>query len=400
MVGFLFVVSSGKQDVIVMTSNSAAVRSLLERGVSEGVFCGAQSAWARRGTPVEGVWAGATRAHGQPVGPETLFDVASLTKPIVASAALSLVARDALDLRSDIGSLVPQLRGEASGRATLEQLLAHEAGFVDWAPFFEQVEPELCGTRAGGAAIVELACRLEAAAEPGLEARYSDLGFIVLLAILERATGESLDTVVAREVTDPLGLKSARFRAILRSSPRERSRTDENHRRSSCSARLSPSYAGLHDDEASIAATEDCPWRGRVLVGEVHDDNAWAMGGVAGHAGLFANAGDVARFGSAWLDALDGSDWLPVELASKAVERRPLGRGLGWDLKSVNGSSAGEQMGPRTFGHLGFTGCSLWVDPDAGLSVALLSNRVHPSRDNEAIREFRPAFHDALLSIL
>jgi len=132
----------------------------------------------------------------------------------------------------------------------------------------------------------------------------------------------------------------------------------------------------------------------------VHDDNAWAMGGVAGHAGLFATARDVAGMGAAWLVALEGGEWLPAELASRAIARRPLGRGLGWDLKSEAGSSAGELMGSRTFGHLGFTGCSLWIDPDRGLSVALLTNRVHPSRHGEGIKELRPVFHDALVGAL
>lgn len=132
-------------------------------------------------------------------------------------------------------------------------------------------------------------------------------------------------------------------------------------------------------------------------MGEVHDDNAWSMGGVSGHAGLFATAEDVARLGAAWLKALASGEWISKSLAARAVARRPLGRALGWDLKDPGQSSAGTLMGPDSFGHLGFTGCSLWVDPDAGVSVALNTNRVIFGRDNLKIRDFRPRFHDMLV---
>ena len=395
-----------------MTNPLARVRGLLARGVEAGTFSGAQAAWTRGGTAAEVAWAGATRARdGAPIDRQTLFDIASLTKPFVASATLRLVARGEIDLGVELGQVVTALAGAAPGRATLEQLLAHEAGFTDWVPLFQEIDDDIRGTTAAESRMLELVLEVPPRAEPGIEAVYSDLGFVVLGRILELVTGDRLEEVVAREVTEPLGLTSIHYRsrAILRSpaaaeSEGGRSRTnDEDEHRLSSSARQSPSYGGWHDDETrepSIAATEDCPWRGKVLVGEVHDDNCWAMGGVAGHAGLFATATDVARFGTAWTAALEQGAWLPADLASRAISRRPLGRGLGWDLKSEQGSSAGERMGPRTFGHLGFPGCSLWVDPDRALSVALLSNRVHPTRHNEGIREIRPAFHDALVRAL
>jgi CubicO group peptidase (beta-lactamase class C family) len=357
-----------------MSSALATARDLLESGVSAGTCSAAQAAWARDGEPIECVAVGTTRAvGGEPIAPETLFDIASLTKPFTASAVLRLIARGDLLLSARVRELVPELANASTGGATLEQLLAHEAGFQDWAPLFEQIDPDARGTPEGANQLISLALQVPARAGPGDAAVYSDLGFIALGRAIELATGDGLDSIIAREVTEPLGLPGVHYRSTLRSSRSERGR---------------------------VAATEHCPWRGRVLQGEVHDDNAWTMGGVAAHAGLFGTAADVARFGAAWLEALAGSDWLPADLARRASDRRPLGRGLGWDLKSEEGSLAGSRMGPRTFGHLGFTGCSLWVDPDAELSVALSTNRVHPTRDNEAIRELRPAFHDALVAAL
>lgn len=374
------------QRAMPATESSAAARSVLAKGAAAGAFSAAQAAWVRRDRAIEVACVGTTRIDGGvDVGPETLFDVASLTKAFTASAALRLVARGELELATRVRELVPGLGDAPTGRATLEQLLAHEAGFADWLPLFRELGPDVRGTRAGASQLTDLVLKVPARDEPGRAAVYSDLGFIVLGRAIELATGDELDSVIAREVTEPLGLTSISYRTI----------------------RLRQGFGGTDVVEAppdhsgtDVAATEDCPWRGRVLQGEVHDDNAWAMGGVAGHAGLFATAAAVARLGVAWLEALEGGDWLPPELARLAVSRRPLGRGLGWDLKSEQGSTAGDRMGARSFGHLGFTGCSLWVDPDAAVAVALLTNRVHPTRLNEAIREIRPAFHDALVRAL
>jgi CubicO group peptidase (beta-lactamase class C family) len=159
--------------------------------------------------------------------------------------------------------------------------------------------------------------------------------------------------------------------------------------------------AGTGADPApAFARTEQCPWRGRILDGEVHDDNAWAMGGVAGHAGLFSTARDICTFGAAWLASLDGSGWISRDAAERALTRRPGGRGLGFDAKSPTDSAAGTLCGPRTMGHLGFTGTSIWLDPDRRAVIVLLSNRVHPTRHNEAIRTFRPHFHDVFFGAI
>jgi serine-type D-Ala-D-Ala carboxypeptidase len=152
-------------------------------------------------------------------------------------------------------------------------------------------------------------------------------------------------------------------------------------------------------DEVEVAATEICPWRRRLIMGEVHDENAWAMGGEAGHAGLFGRAHAVDALACCWLRASRGRlREVPAEVLWRFAEKDPVvpgsTRAIGFDTPSPSGSQAGLRFGPRTIGHLGFTGCSVWLDLDGGLCVTLLSNRVHPSRENRAIMTFRPAFHD------
>jgi CubicO group peptidase (beta-lactamase class C family) len=345
------------------------IADFLALGAQKGVYSGAQAAWCigEKG-PAHVVCAGTTQKDSiKKIAPDTLFDIASVTKIFAASAALRMVDRGALPLDAPLKELVPALSGGKQESAVLAELLAHEAGFADWLPLFEQVPKAQRGTATAKEMIIQLALHTEGSAPPGKKTIYSDLGFIVLQHILEETGKSSLEQLLKSEITEPLGLGKIGFNPTL-SVP-----------------------------ATDVAATEDCPWRGRLLAGEVHDDNAWSMGGVSAHAGLFAPASEVAMFGAAWLSARTRGDCISRDLAVKATTPRPLGRGLGWDFKSPTGSSAGRRFGPRSFGHLGFTGCSLWVDPDRNLSVALNTNRVHFGRNNVSIREFRPKFHDLLI---
>jgi CubicO group peptidase (beta-lactamase class C family) len=226
-----------------------------------------------------------------------------------------------------------------------------------------------------------LAERLEAV--PGTRAVYSDPGFLALGFLLEAAGGAPLARLADDLVFGPLGLASTCFLDGLDAASLARA-------------------AGR-----AFAPTEDCPHRGEVNQGAVNDDNAWAMGGAAGHAGVFSTAVEVAALGQAWLDALRGRPSIvPAAAAAELARRDPTPgstRALGWDTPSAAGSSLGTVLGrgPRgAIGHLGFTGTSLWVDVDAEVVVALLTNRVHPTRENERIRAFRPAFHDAVAEAL
>jgi CubicO group peptidase (beta-lactamase class C family) len=351
-------------------------KEILEDGLRGGVFSGAQAAWCSgTGRHVGEVQAGTTRAGGgAPIDGGTLFDVASLTKPFVASAAWRLAERGAIRFEEPLATRRPELGGTPQGGATIAQLLAHEAGFAPWAPLYESIPPERRGASEARASMLAAVAACPPASAPDGVARYSDLGFMALGALLERAAGVGLAEMLAAEVTGPLGLARTRFY---------------------------PTSAADRPPAGRCAETGRCPWRGTALAGEVHDDNARAFGGVTGHAGLFSTAVDVARLGAAWLDALAGtSGWLGRDAAAAAVRRRPSGRALGFDLAAAEGSAAGARMGKRTFGHLGFTGCSLWIDPDAGCAIALLTNRVLMGDDLAPIRAFRPRFQDAVMGAL
>jgi CubicO group peptidase (beta-lactamase class C family) len=217
-------------------------------------------------------------------------------------------------------------------------------------------------------------------AAPGARAVYSDLNFILLDWIIERVTGRPGDAVFSEWLTAALGLESPCFVDLK-----------------------SPATAASARRGRTFAATERCPWRRRTLVGEVHDDNAYAMGGVSGQAGLFGTIGDVAALAEAWLGSFLGrSGPFEPRLVRRFWQRSSLPgstRALGFDTPSPGASQAGSRFGPRTVGHLGFTGTSLWIDPDSDVITVLLTNRVHPTRGNDAIKRFRPVLHERVAEL-
>lgn len=354
-----------------------AVSSLVDRAVEEGVFEAAQVALrASRATH--------DSAHGG-LGPartdrETLFDVSSLTK-VVATTTLvhRLVSDSALSFEDEVGRFFP----EASCReATIRDLLSHRSGLPAWRPLF--------ATARSRDEVVSAALRAPLEGAPGNERRYSDLGFVVLGAILERVTDTRLDALFSEQVAAPLGLGKTAFRPL----PAARAPTD--------GSRLVVAPTGDRRPRRPAPGQEGSYEAGPPVrdAGEVDDDNAWAMGGVAGHAGLFSTAADVARWAEAVHEELAGAG----RLGRAEVLAEMAAQGLGFDRPSEEGSSAGAilgRKGPRgAVGHLGFTGCSVWLDLDRRVSVVLLSNRVHPDRKKENIRAFRPLFHDRVMECL
>lgn len=362
---------NGPQD-----SPGAQIALLLRREVLEaGVARAASAGYQRPGAGPE-LGAVGTLPGGRAVDSSTLFDLASVSKPVVACAAARLAARGRLTLDTPLGRLLPEARGSASEDVPLELLLAHRAGLDTHRPLFAPVLAGRPFRRAEALAIAAGARRPDcrgSAPRDGFPPLYSDLGFALVGAALEAVTGEPLDHVVHEEVAAPLELELGSARMLRR------------RRRS---------FA------LDVAPTEIVRARGGCLRGVVHDENAWALSGhgAAGHAGLFGTARAVLGFGVALLDALAGrSDWLEQGAFAPLVRRRAGGTlRAGFDGKSDSGSSAGALAGPDTFGHLGFTGTSLWCDPGAGTACALLTNRVYPTRDNPRIRAARPAVHDAL----
>jgi len=329
----------------------------------------------------EATWDRAGAHAGKPISTEqggAIFDLASLTKPMVAFA----VARTGLDRARSLGSFLTEAHATPSEDVPLELLLAHRAGLEGHVPLYWPLTQGKKIDRRPALARAASARRADVAGSPprgGFAPLYSDLGYLLAgeaLARAERArdAGEvvELRVVAALELCDELGT----------------ARTLEAR--------------GIGFAER-VVPTEIVGWRGGEVRGRVHDENAWALAGDGGegHAGMFGTAGAVLAFGCAALDAVARRDGpLACGDVHWLVAERPGGTlRAGFDTKSEHGSSAGERAGPRTFGHLGFTGTSLWIDPDADAVVVILTNRVYSTRDNSKIRLARPLAHDALFTM-
>ncbi|HEY4107042.1 MAG TPA: serine hydrolase domain-containing protein [Polyangiaceae bacterium] len=318
----------------------------------------------------------ATRPGGFAANERSFFDLASVTKPIVAATVARLARAGRLSLATPLGELLSEARGTHTGAQSLELLLAHRAGLEAHRPLFAPLLEQRPFERRAALSELLQARRAECRelAPRGYLPVYSDLGYALVGLALEAREKLPLDEIVRREVCEPLGLTLGSARQLRSQVP-------------NFSERCAP--------------TETVPFRGGVVHAIVHDENAWALSGhaLSGHAGLFGDAESVARFGAALLDAVNGRSqaWLRASDLAELVRERDGGSlRAGFDGKSEHGSSAGSLASRRSFGHLGFTGTSLWCDPEADRALVLLSNRVCPSRDNILIRAARPAVHDAL----
>jgi CubicO group peptidase (beta-lactamase class C family) len=358
---------------------AAESERLIASGVAGNVFPGAVSAISFREPNGKLACVVACGGHvlpgGKAVDADTPFDLASLTKPVFAACALRAIARGGISFELRAEQVIADARGTPGGTATLEQLLTHRSGLAAWGGLYLDV-PHDPGTNAARRWIFGEACRRTDDAAQG-KSVYSDLGYIVAGEAVARATGRDLDELLASEVLTPLGI-------------------DDHHL---CYAAALPADR-LGELSRKAAATERDEWRGRLLRGEVHDENCFALGGISGHAGMFGTARGVASFARAYLDASQGrGPLLPKAITDRALAARPGGsHRLGWDGKTGPESAAGRRASKSTFGHLGFTGTSVWCDPERDLVVVLLTNRVCPSRANEKIKGFRPAFYDGVFA--
>lgn len=354
---------------------------LMETAIAERVFPGGALLVKVRGQTAHLSFHGRRSADppGGPVDAHTLFDLASLTK-VLATAPLALlwIQRGRLALDDPVHRVLEGYVGQAREGVTLRMLLNHSSGLPAWRPYYQAVASTAGGAWLAGPEGKEAVRRMAAAeapeASPGSRALYSDLGFILLDWILEQVNGRPIDVQFSESLAGPLSLSNLFFVDLK-----------------------SPDRAASARQGRAFAATERCPWRGRTLIGEVHDDNTYAMGGVSGQAGLFGTIEDVAALAEAWLDSLLRDDGLfESGQVREFWEKSHLPgstRALGFDTPSPHASQAGGGFGPRTVGHLGFTGTSLWIDPDRELIVVLLTNRIHPTRNNETIKQFRPVLH-------
>lgn len=299
-----------------------------------------------------------------------LFDLASLTKVVATTTmAMILYERGVLDLEAPVTAVVPEFAGTSDGhdprrrKITLRMLLAHSSGLPAYEKLFLRAQ-----TRED---LLQAAFSAQLTADPGTRAEYSDIGFIILGIALERLADESLAVFCQREVFGPLGMTHTTF---------------------------NPPPA-LKDSIPPTA--DDRDFRKRVIQGEVQDENASVLAGVAGHAGLFSTIEDLAIFSHALLNG--GYPILRPATVALFSRREPAppgtSRALGWDTPSAP-SQSGKHFSPHSFGHLGYTGTSLWIDPERQLSITLLTNRTWPDCQNQAIKQVRPAFHDAVVAAL
>ncbi|MSS73089.1 MAG: class A beta-lactamase-related serine hydrolase [Candidatus Latescibacteria bacterium] len=303
------------------------------------------------------------------VTPDAMYDLASLTK-VVVSTTLAMIAYDRglLDLDAPVTRYLPEFAGGGRERVMVRHLLTHSSGLRAWGALYET-----CRSKEE---ILRAICRIEPEAMPGTQAVYSDLGILLLGEILERLWNLEIDVVARREALDPLGMRDTMYRPPA-----------------SLLARIPPT---------EVRAI----WREGLIHGEVHDENTAAMGGVAPHAGLFGTARDLGVFGRMMLNRglHEGRRLIAaetVDLFTRRAEGVPgSSRALGWDTRSESGSSAGRRFSLRSYGHTGFTGTTIWIDPERGIGAVLLTNRVHPTRENLKIKEVRPTFHDAVVEAI
>ncbi len=345
---------------------------VLGRGVADHAFPGGVLAVGHRGELTVHAFGGQTYEPNAPaVQPDTIYDVASLSKSVVTTTLIAmLVAAGEVQLDAPVARYLPEWASgptpEWRREATVRHLLTHTSGLPAHKPYFE--------TTRGKREVLAKILTEPLTFEPGTQSAYSDLGFILLGEIIERMTGKPLDVLARERIFAPLGMNDSMY------NPPKSLR-------------------------ARIAPTEnDTAFRKRLVHGEVHDENAWAIGGVAGHAGLFTTGADLAAFCQMMLNRgiYAHQRLLRRSIIEQFTSQQSLAggtRALGWTVPT-EGSSSGRYFSTRSYGHAGFTGTSIWVDPEKDLFVILLTNRVYPTRENEKIQKVRPALHDAVVEAL
>jgi CubicO group peptidase (beta-lactamase class C family) len=351
------------EDVGMDPSRLSFLKELTMRWMNKGAFPGAVYLIARKGVVVayEALGHAVKTPFTREMRKDTIFDMASLTKVMAtATSIMTLVERGYISLKERVIDYFPDAKWRHK-QITIWHLLTHTSGL----PPFKPVH------KLGRDGIIKAILNSEQLVEPGKRVIYSDLGYILLAEIVKEVSKKPLDVYSSENIFIPLGMKDTMF------NPPEH----------------------LKD---RIAATEFCKWRERVLIGEVHDERAYALGGVAGHAGLFSTALDAAIFAQMFLNLgkYDHVRVLSPSTVKKMTKNHTKGmgarRGLGWLLNSRGVTSSGDLLSTKAYGHTGFTGTSLWIDPKLKLIVVLLTNRVHPTRENEMILRFRPLFHNVV----
>lgn len=369
-----------------------ALDGLFKEAVTQGVFPGAVVLVGRRDEVVF------ERAFGfRSLFPEktlmqsdTIFDLASLTKVLATTTAVMLLVREKkIRLDDRVNRFVPNFGIFGKHRISIRHLLTHCSGLPALKPYYEEIlgaekggRINFVASRAAKSYVFDRIRGEKLVTSPGTRMLYSDLGFMLLGEIVEEVSGRTLDRYCQDRIFDPMGLQSMFFVDLTQLRVRQ-----------------------VLPAQERIAPTGSCPWRKRILCGEVHDGNAYAMGGVAGHAGLFSSARDIHHFIGRLRRCYEGVDpFLPAEVVREFFTRNDTVEGstyaLGWDTPSSANSTSGGFFSANSVGHLGFTGVSLWWDLEKSCHIILLTNRVYLLRDDNKMNEFRPHFHDLIMKTL
>lgn len=348
------------------------VDSLMRQAIAEEIFPGGVLLVSKKGeTLFFNAYGVAHLSSRVPVTSETIFDLASLTKPLATTLALMrLIQHNKIELQDSLGRILPEFKHTEKAGIKLKNLLYHDSGLPDYRPYYKALAGIDPDSRRG--TLRKLLVQEPLINPIGKSVCYSDLGFMILAWVIEHITNQRLDHFVTDEIYQPLGLKDLFF-------------VSDN----------------LVESRGPFAATENCPWRNKIIEGQVHDENAYVVGGIEGHAGLFGTADNVHRLLAELLSVYHGerkSKIFRKNLLQQFFKRLPgTDKAVGFDAPSLSDSSCGHGFSQASVGHLGFTGTSFWMDLERSVIVILLTNRVHPSRENEDIKKFRPQIHDAVM---
>lgn len=372
------------------------VKDTLAAGVVEGVYPGAvlyagyrdqliyQGAFGHK--TIKTSSSGDATATSSSMSVDTVFDIAGVTGGLVTTTIIMrLVQMGRLKLEDRVSRYLQGFGVMGKAQITIKHLLSHTAGLVAWHPFYQELIEEnnglrlgILGTRSARDFVYNTLLRSSIKGELGGKPTQSDVGLMALGFIIESVTGLPLDKVAFNYVFKPLGLASTSYINVSMLK-----------------------VSGLQPITEVIAPTEECVWRQKLLWGEVQDDNAWAMGGIAGHSGVFSTASDLFIYARTLLASLEGrSSFVNKETMDIFVKGDPIQNGagkLGWESPNKDNGMIDSGLSSSAFGINGFTGCSLWIDPATQFTVILMSNRIHPQRANKKIQTFRPQIYKAVI---
>ena len=352
------------------------ISNSIEQAIIEGIFPGAVLLCAKNEKIIFHESFGmADVFEKRQMGKDYIFDLASLTKPLATALALSkLIENKQVFLNQKIESIIGEFKDTDKADITIDMLLRHTSGFPAYREYFKKIVKHKGNPRQY---LRRLLVNEPLENRPGECQVYSDLGFMVLSWIIEKITCQRLDHFVSKHIYLPLGINDLIFIDL------------------DSKDKIFEKY------QQKIVAAQQCSWREKILVGEVDDDNAWAVGGVEGHAGLFGNANSIHKLCCEILNALQDK---PTKVLSHDIiktfvqKQKSYDMVAGFDTPSQTHSSSGTFFSQSSIGHLGFTGTSFWMDPETSLIIILLTNRVHPLRSNEGIKKFRGQIHDLICS--